>query len=549
MAPGVPSPSPWRAWVQARGPPGPGSAGCGRRRRLDRGDRGPRRPTVAQPRPDQREHRRRCRAQEDGDEDGAQRRRALALRLRSGGRLLAVCLAGIRARARWPLRRPRPPATSRPSRPSSSARLRVDARSRAGGRDGPSRGRARWAPRSGPTLGGPRARGPRLRPPPRPAAGQERAGGAAGTAAATAPALTTITFPQDLQVTRKARPWTRSSGTEYRRPQRSHPKITGGRSDGDRVGRFKARGPDGRGAVPLRRRGRRAEGQELLGEHTSSSSASSHGSAPEVAASARWRSRSRRCDGTTRVSALSRLPFTAGCSAESSAEQGLHPLAPEVGLRAAQVAGDDGEGHGRREGGDVALVRIAERADDDVASVPGAELGRHRLERSGVERVQEEGLDEVVAVVPEGDLGAAQLHGRVVEDAAPEAGAGGAGALPLGDDALHHRVGVAADHPVGHGHRPEVVLHDLGREAGLPLIQVDRDEIEVDGGALAEPHEHVQERVAVLASGHGDQDAVPIADEIEVPHRLGGGADEPALQPALFCLHSGRLGPPPADRG
>jgi len=53
-------------------------------------------------------------------------------------------------------------------------------------------------------------------------------GGAAGASTAGArPGFTTITFAHALQVTRNARPWIRSSGTEYRRPQRSHAKITG----------------------------------------------------------------------------------------------------------------------------------------------------------------------------------------------------------------------------------------------------------------------------------------------------------------------------------
>ncbi len=32
----------------------------------------------------------------------------------------------------------------------------------------------------------------------------------------------------------------------------------------------------------------------------------------------------------------------------------------------------------------------------------------------------------------------------------------------------------------GHAERPEMILDDVGREPGLPLVEVHRDEVEVD---------------------------------------------------------------------
>ena len=61
---------------------------------------------------------------------------------------------------------------------------------------------------------------------------------------------------------------------------------------------------------------------------------------------------------------------------------------------------------------DPARLDIGERADHDVAAVVAQQLGRHRLELAAVEQVEEEGLEDVVAVMAERDLGRAQLAGH-----------------------------------------------------------------------------------------------------------------------------------------
>ena len=58
-----------------------------------------------------------------------------------------------------------------------------------------------------------------------------------------------------------------------------------------------------------------------------------------------------------------------------------------------------------------ASSHVRERADDDVLAVVGHELRRHRLQLAAVEQVQEERLQDVVAVVAERDLGRAELAG------------------------------------------------------------------------------------------------------------------------------------------
>ncbi len=87
-------------------------------------------------------------------------------------------------------------------------------------------------------------------------------------------------------------------------------------------------------------------------------------------------------------------------------------------------------------------------------------LGRHGLHLGAVEHTHNRGLDDIVEVVPQCDLVAAQLLGLAVEVAAPHPGAEIAGVL----------VGVV-------GHREDVALEDGHRDVeqlgvGLDLLAV-----------------------------------------------------------------------------
>jgi hypothetical protein len=82
-----------------------------------------------------------------------------------------------------------------------------------------------------------------------------------------------------------------------------------------------------------------------------------------------------------------------------------------------------------------------------------------------------------------------------------------------------------------------VVLDDVGGVAGLPLVEVHRDEVEVDRRALAEPHQDVEERPAVLPAGDRDHDPVGGLDEAEVGDRVAGGAEELLLEAGGHVLH------------
>ena len=94
---------------------------------------------------------------------------------------------------------------------------------------------------------------------------------------------------------------------------------------------------------------------------------------------------------------------------------------------------------------DVALGDVGERPDHDVAAVVGAQLRRHRLEPAAEEQVEEQRLDDVVAMMAERDLGDAVLGGEAVQRAAAQARAQPAHRLAFGDHALHDAVGVLLD--------------------------------------------------------------------------------------------------------
>src|SRR3954470_15109314 len=94
-----------------------------------------------------------------------------------------------------------------------------------------------------------------------------------------------------------------------------------------------------------------------------------------------------------------------------------HP-ALQVLLRAAQVAGNDRELLFGCVGDQVGLGDVGKWPDDDMPAIVRAQLRRHRLQLAAMEKIEEEGGEYVVAVVPERDLGGTQLRRHAVERSA-----------------------------------------------------------------------------------------------------------------------------------
>ncbi len=203
----------------------------------------------------------------------------------------------------------------------------------------------------------------------------------------------------------------------------------------------------------------------------------------------------------------------------------LHRCALQVFLRAAQIARDQREAARGRVARDVALGDIAERADDDVPAIVAHELRRHRLEATAVEHVEEQRLDDVVAVMPERDPGDAVLRGVVVQRAASQARAQAAHGAAFRDEPLHHAVGVLLDDVVLHAQRLEVLRQDVRREARLLLVEIHGEQRELHRRAPLQREQHVEQRVRILAAREADHDAVALPDHAVV---LDGLAHETA---------------------
>jgi hypothetical protein len=56
----------------------------------------------------------------------------------------------------------------------------------------------------------------------------------------------------------------------------------------------------------------------------------------------------------------------------------------------------------------------------------------------------------------------------------------------------------------------------LAGEAGVPLVEGDRQQLEPDRRAALQDAQQLQERVGILAPRDSDQDAVALGDEAEV---------------------------------
>src|SRR5467141_3709466 len=220
----------------------------------------------------------------------------------------------------------------------------------------------------------------------------------------------------------------------------------------------------------------------------------------------------------------------AGMLAFEVRQQLLDALALEVLLRATEVAGDQWKLHLCREGGDLALRRVTERPDDQVAAVVAAQARRHRPQLSGEEHGHDQGLDQVVAVVAEGDLRAAELLRGVVEDAAAQARADRAGGLSLRDQPLHDAVGVLAEHEDFRARAAEVAFQVPGGETRMALIEIAGDQRELDRRAPLQLLEQVQQRERVFPARDADEDAIAGLDQAEVSDGAAHIAEKAFLQ-------------------
>ncbi|MNT13865.1 hypothetical protein D3C72_1488470 [compost metagenome] len=211
-------------------------------------------------------------------------------------------------------------------------------------------------------------------------------------------------------------------------------------------------------------------------------------------------------------------------------------LALQVFLAAAQVAGDDGEIAVLRPALGVFFRHIGEWADHHVLAVVAHELGGHGLHDAAVEHVEHQGLHDVVAVVAQGHLVAAQLVGHLVQDGTAQARAQAAGGLALGHHALDDAVGVLVFDVEIDAYACQVLRQHMLGETGLLLVKVDGYEVELDRCAGAQLHQDVEQGVAVLAAGHADHHLVAVLDHVVVANGAGHFAAQALFQLVVLAL-------------
>ncbi len=171
-------------------------------------------------------------------------------------------------------------------------------------------------------------------------------------------------------------------------------------------------------------------------------------------------------------------------------------------------------------GFEIALAAIGQRPDDDVATVVGHQLGRHGFELAGEEHVEEQRLQDVVAMMAERDLGRPQFAGDAIQHAAAQARTQRTGGLAFRDHALDDGIGVLVLDVEGHIDAAQVVGQHLGRKARLLLVEIDRDDVEIDRRVFAQEEQDVEQGEGILAAGKADHDLVAGLDHVEVGNGL-----------------------------
>jgi len=132
-----------------------------------------------------------------------------------------------------------------------------------------------------------------------------------------------------------------------------------------------------------------------------------------------------------------------------------------------------------------------------------------------VEHIQKQRLDHVVAVVAEGDLGGPLFGSDPVEHSPAQARAQAAHGFALRYYALDGAVGVLLNNAVGHTDRIKIFWQHLGGKARLLLVEIHRQNVEVNRGAALEVAQNIEQRVGVFAAGDADHDAITLIQALQ----------------------------------
>ncbi len=101
-------------------------------------------------------------------------------------------------------------------------------------------------------------------------------------------------------------------------------------------------------------------------------------------------------------------------------EHRLHGLPLKIFLRSTKVAGNERKATNRGISINVFLFAVGQWTNHDMRLVIAEELGGHGLEAAAIEEIEKKGLNDVVTVMPQGDLGDPVVLGEAIKVSPPK---------------------------------------------------------------------------------------------------------------------------------
>lgn len=186
---------------------------------------------------------------------------------------------------------------------------------------------------------------------------------------------------------------------------------------------------------------------------------------------------------------------------------------------------------------DVGFLDKAQRTDDAEGHLAHLEEGRHRVEASLIEEVHQTGVKQVVLMVAQGNLVAAQFLSQIKHLLAAVPGAKKAGRLLVG------RLETGCDDMESYAEFVAEVLEIVG--GGLvgnifhPHVNGLYPELGfVNFGTLAQ---HLEQAQGVLATRKGNKNMVTVLNEMIGYKGFDKALTDALLQSVYFCAHVLRL--------
>ena len=177
---------------------------------------------------------------------------------------------------------------------------------------------------------------------------------------------------------------------------------------------------------------------------------------------------------------------------------------------------------------DFRLTDKVKRADQlHAREVRGVELRHHRLVLAGVEHAHEDGLDDVVEVVAERDLVAAEALGFLIEVAAAHAGADVARGLR---DVVDGVEDICFEDRERDAKEIRVPFDNLTVCLVIARVHAQEHELERDLIVALQLLEELRHEHRILTAGDADRNAVTRLDELIIADGLHEHAEEVTLE-------------------